>query len=65
MKHFTLSEVARHNKENDNYIVIDDKVYDVTRFSKFHPVSRTTTSVSKNQIFGIISKKKKNINREE
>ena len=40
MKTFTLAEIARHNKDNDNYIVIDDKVYDVTTFSRFHPVRR-------------------------
>ena len=37
MKKFTLSEVARHNKDGDNYIVIDEKVYDVSSFSNFHP----------------------------
>ena len=40
MKQFTLADIARHNKDNDNYIVIDDKVYDVTTFSRFHPVRR-------------------------
>ncbi len=44
MKQFTLADIARHNKDNDNYIVIDDKVYDVTSFSRFHPVCPNVTS---------------------
>ena len=36
-KRFTLEEVAQHNKKDDAWIVIDGIVYDVTKFSAFHP----------------------------
>jgi cytochrome b involved in lipid metabolism len=36
-KTFTMAEVAKHNTEQDCWIVIDNKVYDVTKFLKFHP----------------------------
>ncbi|KAF8838040.1 acyl-CoA dehydrogenase NM domain-like protein [Paxillus ammoniavirescens] len=36
-KQFTLDEVAQHNKEGDLWIVIDSKVYDVSRFVNLHP----------------------------
>ena len=36
-KHFTLEEVGRHNKENDCFVVLFDKVYDVTKFMTDHP----------------------------
>lgn len=31
-KQFTLAEVSTHNSKNDLWIVIHDKVYDVTKF---------------------------------
>lgn len=31
------SEVSAHNGQNDLYLVIDDKVYDVTKFQNEHP----------------------------
>ncbi|KZT27067.1 acyl-CoA dehydrogenase NM domain-like protein [Neolentinus lepideus HHB14362 ss-1] len=37
MKTFTLEEVAKHNKEGDLWIIIDSKVYDVSRFVDLHP----------------------------
>jgi predicted heme/steroid binding protein len=36
-KEFTLEEVQRHNKENDLWIVIENKVFDVTKFLSDHP----------------------------
>jgi predicted heme/steroid binding protein len=36
-KTFTREEVANHNKNNDAYIIIDSKVYDVTKFAMLHP----------------------------
>jgi len=37
MKQFTMEEVARHNSESDCWIVVDNKVFDVTKFSQLHP----------------------------
>lgn len=34
---YTLEEVAEHDCEEDCWIVIDDKVYDVTPYLDFHP----------------------------
>ncbi|THU89969.1 acyl-CoA dehydrogenase NM domain-like protein [Dendrothele bispora CBS 962.96] len=36
-KQFTFEEVAKHNKEGDLWIVIDSKVYDLSRFVDLHP----------------------------
>jgi alkylation response protein AidB-like acyl-CoA dehydrogenase len=36
-KQFSASEVAAHNSADDCWIIIDNKVYDVTKFLKFHP----------------------------
>jgi cytochrome b involved in lipid metabolism len=34
---FSMSDVAKHNSENDCWIVIDGKVYDVTSYIESHP----------------------------
>lgn len=34
---YLLKEVAEHNKADDLWIVVDGKVYDVTRFLSRHP----------------------------
>ncbi|THH33221.1 hypothetical protein EUX98_g950 [Antrodiella citrinella] len=36
-KEFTREEVAKHNKVDDLWIIVDSKVYDVTRFKDLHP----------------------------
>lgn len=36
-KLFTEEEVAQHNKEGDVWIIIDSKVYDVSKFADMHP----------------------------
>ncbi len=36
-KTFTRAEVASHNTEESLWIIVDSKVYDLTKFVKFHP----------------------------
>ncbi len=36
-KRFTTQDVAAHNKPNDLYIVVDEDVYDLTKFQDEHP----------------------------
>lgn len=36
-KTFTMEEVAKHNTPQDAWIVIDGKIYDVTKFAPMHP----------------------------
>ncbi|XP_058446610.1 cytochrome b5-like isoform X2 [Malaya genurostris] len=37
LKQYSLAEVAKHNTQQDLWFVIDDKVYDVTKFQTEHP----------------------------
>jgi cytochrome b involved in lipid metabolism len=37
MKTFSKEEIQKHNKENDCWIIIDNKVYDTTGFLDDHP----------------------------
>ena len=37
IKKITLDEVKKHNKETDAWMVIDNKVYDVTKYMDKHP----------------------------
>ena len=34
---YSRAEVSKHNSHESNWIVVDDFVYDVTKFAKFHP----------------------------
>ena len=36
-KQFTLTEVAKHNSKDDLYVIIDEKVYDASKFIDEHP----------------------------
>lgn len=36
-KTFSREEVSRHNKDGDLWIIIKDKVYDVSKFAALHP----------------------------
>ncbi|KAJ3536401.1 hypothetical protein NMY22_g6052 [Coprinellus aureogranulatus] len=37
LKEYTVEEISKHNKEGDLWVVIDAKVYDLTRFADLHP----------------------------
>lgn len=37
LKQYSFAEVAKHNTTADLWMVIDDKVYDVTKFQNEHP----------------------------
>jgi len=34
---FSTADVAAHNKPNDLYVIIDQDVYDLTKFQDDHP----------------------------
>jgi len=35
--YYSIEEVSRHNKENDCWMIIKGKIYDVTNYFPFHP----------------------------
>ncbi|KAI0325977.1 hypothetical protein GY45DRAFT_1374345 [Cubamyces sp. BRFM 1775] len=37
LKTFSLDEIAKHNNKNDAWLILDNKVYDVTSFLTEHP----------------------------
>jgi alkylation response protein AidB-like acyl-CoA dehydrogenase/predicted heme/steroid binding protein len=37
MPSFTVEEIAKHNSDNDCWIIVENKVYDVTKFLGEHP----------------------------
>ena len=40
LKVYTLDEVKTHNKDGDSWLVIEDKVYDVSKFASLHPAGK-------------------------
>jgi len=37
LKSYKLSEISTHDKESDLWIILDDKIYNVTEFRLEHP----------------------------
>lgn len=37
---YTLEEVAKHNNYGDLWVIIRNKVYDLSKFADFHPAGR-------------------------
>ena len=35
-----LEEVKKHNKDQDTWLAIEDKVYDVSKFMALHPAGK-------------------------
>jgi cytochrome b involved in lipid metabolism len=36
-KEYTMDEIAKHNTENDDWVIVNDEVLDVTKFLPDHP----------------------------
>lgn len=41
---FSTADVAKHNKPDDLYIVVDEDVYDLTKFADEHPGGKKSMS---------------------
>lgn len=37
MRSISLEEVSKHNTDKDAWIILGDKVYDITKFAPVHP----------------------------
>ncbi len=55
-KTFTKEEVAKHNKAEDCWIIVHNKVYDVTKFLSEHPGGKKGTVISLKLTFHIWKK---------
>jgi cytochrome b involved in lipid metabolism len=43
-KTFSTADVAKHNKGDDLYIIVDEDVYDLTKFQDEHPGGKKSAS---------------------
>lgn len=37
LQYFSLEEIAKHNNENDAWVIYKNNVYDITHYLPFHP----------------------------
>jgi cytochrome-b5 reductase len=37
LKKYTMKEIEEHNKDDDVWVIVHDKVYDLSKFYKNHP----------------------------
>jgi cytochrome b involved in lipid metabolism len=44
-KTFSVADVASHNSAKDLYIIVDEDVYDLTKFQDEHPGGKKSTSI--------------------
>jgi cytochrome b involved in lipid metabolism len=42
---FSTADVASHNKADNLYIIVDEDVYDLTKFQDDHPGGKKSTSL--------------------
>jgi cytochrome b involved in lipid metabolism len=45
-KTFSKDDVASHNKPDNLWVIIDEDVYDLTKFQDDHPGGKKSTSLS-------------------
>ena len=45
VKYFTEQEVSQHTSENDCWIIVHGKVYDVTKFLNEHPGGKKVSTL--------------------
>jgi cytochrome b involved in lipid metabolism len=47
---FSVADVAAHKTSSDLYIIVDEDVYDLTKFQEEHPGGKKSTYLSPNSI---------------
>ena len=57
-KTFTSSDVAAHNKTSDLFVVVDEDVYDLTKFQDEHPGKYLTKTQSISRLTDLLGGKK-------
>ena len=54
---FSINQVSKHNTKNDCYLIINNKVYDVSNYISYHPWgSRTIVSRCGEEVSGIFAR---------
>jgi hypothetical protein len=49
-KTFTTSDVAAHSKPDDLYIIVDEDVYDLTKFQDEHPGEHRASAIPQTEL---------------